>query len=775
MNKKVALSVLSATVFASMAASAFAAPKSGLYIGGNVDKYYSMNTLLGGMSSSALDQFSTEIGSAGFSNLIYVDFDGKGASIAEIMSATDFDSAKKDLTADKFEGVYSNITTDGSADGTYDPRNDAIDTPTGDLKVESVSAINLKQVEIKFNKELDSATAEDEDLYFENGVALSTVDSGATAELKDDNKTVIITYSAAKAKNSSFAISVDGVEDTDGNAVESDPFNVTFADVTKPSVTKTEVVAGDVVVSFAEPLKTLPTTFRVNGQPVQAGTIAFADANHTQVQATPATAIQAGTTASVYVAGATDFADLSMDLFNGSVTAPQADTTKPAVTSVTQVAQNKVRVVFSEKLDAGNDFLSGDVKVLKGTTVYSNGTNNASITVAPYAGDKTGKSYDVTIDLDTTVAGDNIFATGSSSQALSFLFDAGVVADSSANTNDEYTATVTLTRDATPPTFVSSKVATDKKSLNVTFSEDITLVSDAGIIVTDANGVRFPLATGETAVGTGTETAVLKVDVSTGTATLAEGTYTVKVPAGAVQDAQGNLNADVTTTITVGTPADTTKPVATITDSGTNKFQVAYGEEVTSSALSISNYKLDGVALPAGTDIYFTSSAKDTVEIVLPAGGVNIGKVGTGTTAVLSVSGVADKAGNVVLNTSGDVTVEDNTAAVLQSAVLIGDTLQLTFNENIDTTYAPADLADVLADFEIKAGSTALTAGTTGVVVVPSVSNNKVVLTVTAGDSNWNTVKAGTMTVKTVAAPAALEDANDFDVKGGVQVTVTKQ
>ncbi|MED4751415.1 sugar-binding domain protein, partial [Brevibacillus choshinensis] len=139
MNKKVALSVLSATVFASMAASAFAAPKSGLYIGGNVDKYYSMDTLFK-MNSATSDRFSNELVQAGFSNLIYVDFDGKGASISEIMAAPDFEGAKKDLTADKFEGEYANIGTDGTANGSYDPRKDTPDVG-GELKVESVSAI----------------------------------------------------------------------------------------------------------------------------------------------------------------------------------------------------------------------------------------------------------------------------------------------------------------------------------------------------------------------------------------------------------------------------------------------------------------------------------------------------------------------------------------------------------------------------------------------------------------------------------------------------------
>ncbi len=773
MNKKVALSVLSATVFASMAASAFAAPKSGLYIGGNVDKYYSMNTLLGGMSSSALDQFSTEIGSAGFGNLIYVDFDGKGASIAEIMSATDFDSAKKDLTADKFEGVYSNIKADGSADGTYDPRNDAIDTPTGDLKVESVSAINLKQLKVVFNQAVDKTSAEDEDFYLENGTAIGT---DATAEVQEDGKTVILTFVSPKAANTSFSYKVDGVLAKDGTTpLESDSFTATYADTVKPTITKSEYKGTKVVVTFSEPLKTAPTTFRVNGQPY---TASFVAGSKQQVEAT--VALTAGTTATIYAAGAVDEADNVMDLYNGTVVVPAADVTKPAVVSITQIAQDKVRVKFSEKLN--DELATGDVKILKGATVFSHvGTGtDASITVAKNTDDTTETTYDVTINLDGTTAGDGIYATGAASQVLTFLIDKDLVDDAAGNKNDAVTQTVTLTRDASAPTLTSSKVTTDKYAFELAFNESLVAVDLTGIIVTDANGVRFPVDATDTKIKVADDK-VLVVDLISGNTAMANGTYTIKVPAGALKDAQGNATAEVTATLTVGTASDTTKPVATISTAANNKFKVAFKngsagalEEVTSSALSLANYKLDGNALPTGTDIYFTDANKNTVEIVLPANSVNIGPVGAGATAVLSVSGVADKAGNVMAATSGDVTVEDNTPATLTTAQLLADTLVLTFSENLDDTTAPANIAALLADFDIKAGSTLFVedGATTDATATTSISGNKLTINIAGGDSNWATVKAGALTVTTDGA--LVKDANGVKVKDAVTVTVAK-
>lgn len=145
MNKKVTLSLLSATVFASMAASAFAAPTQGVYMGGSVDKFYKLDDLFN-LSAAAKKQFVVDMNAANpdldFKNLVFVDFDGKGAKFSEILAAGTLPKAKRDLTKADFEGSYVTVNLDGSNGVSYDPRNDAVDVPTGDLKVESVSAIS---------------------------------------------------------------------------------------------------------------------------------------------------------------------------------------------------------------------------------------------------------------------------------------------------------------------------------------------------------------------------------------------------------------------------------------------------------------------------------------------------------------------------------------------------------------------------------------------------------------------------------------------------------
>ena len=212
-----------------------------------------------------------------------------------------------------------------------------------------------------------------------------------------------------------------------------------------------------------------------------------------------------------------------------------------------------------------------------------------------------------------------------------------------------------------------------------------------------------------------------------------------------------------------------------------NQSVVNFGEEVTSSALQLANYKLDGQALPAGTVIYFNSAAKNSVTIELPAGSKNIGEVGTGTTAVLNVANVADKAGKYADTKNLTVLVSDNTSATLQTVQLLGNDIILTFNESIDSTTASAinDATKLGNNFEIKVAGevlnlgtlgTAGTGGTAASVATSLVSGNdkQVKISITpqvngtgyTGQvaSNWDITKSITVKVK----GATLKDKNLF-------------
>lgn len=160
MNKKVVLSVLSTAVVASMAASAFAAPKDGLYIGGSVNKYYSTDVLLN-MNAAAKAAYANEVKSiTDFNNLVFVDFSGKGASIQEILDEGLAAAKSEALVKEDFATSYAVATETGSTDGSYDARANVEGTTPGDLKVDSVSAINASAVKVAFNNEVYASSAE---------------------------------------------------------------------------------------------------------------------------------------------------------------------------------------------------------------------------------------------------------------------------------------------------------------------------------------------------------------------------------------------------------------------------------------------------------------------------------------------------------------------------------------------------------------------------------------------------------------------------------------
>ncbi|WNC14495.1 hypothetical protein [Brevibacillus brevis] len=223
MNKKVVLSVLSTAVVASMAASAFAAgPKDGLYIGGNVNKYYSTDVMLN-MNATAKAAYLKEVQSiSDYNNLVFVDFTGKGASIAEILDEGLTKAKSEPLVKEDFAASYDVATIDGKTDGTYDARKDVDGTTPGELKVDSVSAINAKQLEVKFGTAVDKDTVISggnlvNTAFQKNGADLSGTNP---AELSVDGKTLTITLGTGTWEGTYlFSVKKDSVKSSEGEFI----------------------------------------------------------------------------------------------------------------------------------------------------------------------------------------------------------------------------------------------------------------------------------------------------------------------------------------------------------------------------------------------------------------------------------------------------------------------------------------------------------------------------------------------------------------------------
>lgn len=740
MNKKLVLSVLSTALVASMATAAMAKPGAGIYVGGDVDKYYGVDAFLDNFDA-ALDEILDNLNDS-----VFVDGNANAAKLSDALSADDINTVLKPATKADFEANPYAIV---GGTGSYDPTTDA-DLPDanvpGELLVEEASAINASQVVVKFNQKVDETTAIAAASYLKNGGAI-----GATPTLNEDGKSVTLTF-ASSQNNQSFTLKVTGVKTLDTKGTVKDFTTVvTFVDTVAPTVSKAEfAVSGDLEVTFSEPLDAAAAPIvRVKGNPVTA----TVSGSKVIVAASQLTNVAGGETVAIFIAGAKDLAGNEMDIYNGSAT-KVVDTVKPSVASVKQLSQNTVRVEFSEKLGT-NALTNGELQFLKGTQIIT-----ASTAVAA---DATGKVFDVTFnaaDIYGTPAVDTVTVT--------LLLAAGSVNDLAGNENVDFTQTFTFTADKTGPVLKSSAVADNKETIEITFDEDIYNASTSKIIVTDSNGVRYNVLSAG-AKGTGADAKVLVVDVVAGSTAMANGTYAIQLQAGAVEDAHGNKSAAASATVVVGNATDVTKPTVSLdATSGINKFVLKFSEEVTATALDKANYKLDGNALPGNPAIYFTSTDKDEVAIELSDESINYGNSATGTNALLTVSNVTDKAGNKMDSKNLTVEVGDNTPAVLLSAALAGDQLTLTFSENLDLNSIGA-AADIDSTFKVLGGTTQLTGHS---VASYSVVGNKVYVAYNGG--NWNTVKAAsTVTVETYATPA-LADANELDVKGGVKVTVAK-
>ncbi|MCP1160729.1 hypothetical protein [Bacillus infantis] len=613
--------------------------------------------------------------------------------------------------------------------------------------VKSVSAINAKQLVVTFNQPVLGQTANVSDATDVGNYTLGGTPA-SSAVLSDDQRTVTVTF-AGDVEGQDQVLVVNPVattkKDANGAAITTEKFSKVFSytDTVKPQVTGTSYENGTIVVTFSEEIGTEPAVVRVNGVPVSADDYKISDSDATKIEITHTLA--AGATASLYVAGAKDTsaAENEMNLYNGSVIAPSADASKPSITSVQVTGQNTATVTLSEAITQ----TSVEAKLQKGAT-------QSVVSLEKDRTDTTGKTYTLTVDLNGDTAGDGIFSGNSNSETFTLYVAAGAMTDATANANELFSTSVTFNKDVTGPVLTTSNVTDDNKKFDFKFNENLTVAgSTANITVRNSEGVKIA-ADAETALKSG-DTTVYQVDIKNGDVAFDAGTYTVTIPAGYFTDVYGNQSAAVTSTFTVGTPsnADTIKPVARVTnvDGAANTFQVAYGEEVTSSALNLASYKLDGAALPAGTDIYFTSAAKTTVQIELPENSINIGNQTTGASAILNVSGVADVAGNLVNSTNTAVTVKDNTAATITNVQVIGQDVYVTFNEDV-TVGSDLDANDA---FNITVSNAVAEAGNLSAVA----GNAKQV------KFTLEAVPATNPAVTVKAAQTVLTDANGYQVK----------
>jgi Putative cell wall-binding domain len=633
------------------------------------------------------------------------------------------------------------------------------------LAVSSVNALNSKQLQIKFNKEVDKETLIAKG--GNNNQGYDTLPEGLltiTRVTPDLNKTIIgdnmlaslssdgmtLTLTASLTDNDihymdgTYTIYIaNGVATPEGQSLGTYSTTIVVNDTAAPVVTSAAYnpATGNIDVVYNEPLKYQPI-IRVNdGSPVPLTT---ADSGSRTTFSFDARGYDKGSTVNVKASGAADYSgnvQLSTVSQNVSIT---MDETPLTVTSLTQDASNTFKIVFNKTL--AGDALDSAADVRANLTVYSNGktVNSSDINVTRDTdNDPTNRTFIVAFNNSDAPAYHIIYPSSSDTVTLQVKIMEGGLTDVFGNTNAEIDTTVKMTRVTTGPSLVYSILGPNSQSFYLRFDTAIYEGDDFDGIQVRENGVdqtsdfTTPVISGK----------ILTIS-SFPSLNVANGTYTIYLPSKSLTDINENTSIGISIPITV---TDSTNSAVTVNNvrngNGDNSFVVTYSGKVGDSAIIASNYTLDGVTMPSGTDLYFTDPSKDVVVISLPDHSVNYSSV---TSSLINVN-VFDDNGNKVAPVSSDlstVTVSDNVNPSLVSASLSGNMLTLTFDEKIAAS-GISTTGNLMNFLSITGGSQFLTDGGS---VATAVDGNKVSFVITTGSSNWDTIKANSMiTVKTLA------------------------
>ncbi|MED1944726.1 MULTISPECIES: S-layer family protein [Brevibacillus] len=700
MNKKVVLSVLSTTLVASLAASAFAAPKDGIYIGGDIKKFYSTDVLFE-MTPAAKTAYNNELKTmaTNLNNVVFVDYKGNGASLQEMFDKGGKVALGEPLKKEDFADLYKVVNKDGSSTATENARDKVDGTTPGELKVESVSAINLNQVKVTFSKEVTEATAEAAPNYTISGYAGTFVPT-----LLADGKSVILTLGTKQTQSSKAFVSVANVQDADGKTIETKVQEVTFADVTAPTIASV-VAKGNkaVVVTLSEPVAGLQVTdFKLNGSDLSivGGAVLTASNGTSDKQPTNQeytltfnNALPAGThnlqfassVARVDEAGFPLVATTKSFTVDGVATAPVA-----TVTAAKSGVQGTVTVTFDRAMDAAtlaNNFFLNDV------TIPTVG--------APQLGTD-GKT--VTLTFANISAGANI------------LLINPAVADTYGNKVTTATTPVrvnfTASADTVAPV-LDSAVSTSETALTLKFNEaldSLTTQNSANYVIKDANGVT--VAPTATRTLTPTLGGVGNKEVSIALASkLPGGTYTITVTG--IKDTAGNALTTASKTFTVGdlTPADLDYKggagKAAVHNPANHTVEVFFNEPVqVSGAYSVldkTNWQYKGGNVPAYVTLSAGAGNKSVVFQFTATDVINA-------TDTFTVSVVKDVAGNVSRNLTTTVAA----ASTVDAPVILNGTVKAlagTTSNDILTFDVDQPLVSIEKnDFAVSVNGTSVTA-----------------------------------------------------------------
>lgn len=648
-----------------------------------------------------------------------------------------------------------------------------------------VSAINAKEIKVTFNKAVDKAVAEDVTGYSIKaaGVAVvplttsvaGTATNDAKAKLSEDGKTLTITlYNpltngawGSITEGDSFNFNYD-LKTNLGAPVVKGTNVVTFSDKVAPTFVSATSKAKDntrvIGLEFSEPVDSSAAAVSIDGKyaTLTNGT------KLNEVNATFGFDLVAGQTYTVTILNIKDSAGnlITPNPVTTTVTI-EADAVAPVITSVNVVRDNLLEVTFD--------------KSMKASTVAA----GLKVTDQNLTGSYISAPTDVTAKKNTDNKTFEVKLTGTpfsvNDKFAGVLAIPNSVEDSAGNKIVATTKAFTLTKDTVAPTVVSSSYKkvptyngtnTPQGVIVVKFSEEVSTLNLTGATVVTDQGATIAIGTAFTAVGAGATNAKVNPNDKTEiilplsqALTPAVKSYTVILPKGAVKDVSSQTNdntaANLVVDVSAGAPvaSDTQAPTVSIAVPGTDvvaatnltsgsTIKLTFVEPGGSgldlaSVQNINNYRLDGQPLPSGSYVTISGLA---ATINIPANSIAKDK-----TYALNVTGVKDKAGNVIDPTALSATLQDDIAPEMTSATLNSNgTVSIGFNEDMIAVPGSAE-----ADFEVTLNGSILT--------------DSSAFAYTLADGTGSEAGKYIMTVNTIIESGATDSSGEYtDVNGKV-------
>ncbi|QPI68314.1 hypothetical protein IR194_03220 [Exiguobacterium sp. PBE] len=634
--------------------------------------------------------------------------------------------------------------------------------------VKEVKAINAKQLQVTFNKAIDSSVIDTDGSIIDGAIALTKISGAGTgaitdasvAKLSEDKMSVIIDASARLEGQYLVTLAADKVKTTSGKSIAaytSNVFNV--EDKVAPAVSSvTNLNASVVRVKFSEPLSSVGSwTFKLADGSNATVSPTFSAGND-YVDLTIDGGIANGSQITATILGAADYA--------GNLITPNPTTinfvkgvkdgVKPTVTSVTAVGLDKFEVKFSEKVQnvSVEDFSVSGKTITSVTQDSSDATKyvvalDSALTV-PAGQTSVLATVVVNATADTPAAGTNI-------------------TDLSGERFDGFSRIVEFKKDTVAPKLVKSEVKKEngEEVLFLTFDEVVTkgnvdalAATQLKDFVTTTDDIDLDGSANDKLVAVAGDAKSLKVKLSdvtfNGSALVQGAEYTVTLAN--FTDAASNALANTSIKFVRGTDADTTKPVPTVGTITNDTIQITFDRPLDgASAVNKANYSINGLAIDT-----VTLKPGNVVELKLVSGTNTLNGLRN-----LSIANVKSKDGVAMDNFMQSVSLVENVKPAITKAEYVDlSTIRVTFSEDVEYTTVAEVAAE--ADFALKLDGVDFTNTLTEVMAADGKT-----MTITLGTPVDATQYAKTLTV-VPTADFDIEDLNGNKAASFTSVTVSK-